>query len=146
MATVDDEDATAALLRRRAAGTLWLPVEGSSMGSSIVTGALVRVVSATRPRIGEVWAFVLHGEVVVHRCVGLRRREGARFRGDARWPDDDPVADRHLIGRVAEARVGDGPPRRVPRRPAAVLLRSARRTLRRVRRRMEPSTRRDDGE
>jgi hypothetical protein len=131
-----DDDAVAALLRRRASGALWLPVEGSSMGSAMVTGSLVRVVGAERPRIGEVWAFVLHREVIVHRCVGARGRRGVRFRGDARWPDDDPVPEQHLIGRVTEVRVGSLPPRRVPRRPVAVLIRSARRRARRVGRRL----------
>jgi hypothetical protein len=133
-----EDDAVAALLRRRAAGTLWLPVRGSSMGSSIVTGSLVRVVPAGRPRIGEVWAFVLDGDVVVHRCVGPRTRQGARFRGDARWPDDDPVPDPRLIGRVTEVRVDERPPRRVPRRPVAVAVRSAHRALRRIRRPLRP--------
>ena len=50
-------DTITRLLRRRAeVGTLWIDTIGNSMGRAIPAGARVRVVAASRPRRGEVWA------------------------------------------------------------------------------------------
>jgi hypothetical protein len=79
--------------------SLWMDVEGASMGSAIPSGSRVRLTLAPAPRFGEVWAYcAADGSIVVHRCLG-RLGEGFRFRGDAAGADP-PVVPVRLIGRV----------------------------------------------
>ena len=96
-------DTISRLLRRRAeVGTLWIDTIGNSMGRAIPAGARVRVVAATRPRRGEVWAICSDdGRVIVHRVLGV---VGGRwwFQGDANRSPDQPVRPERLIGRVDE--------------------------------------------
>lgn len=69
---------------------------------TIEPGSKVRVKASSRPRRGEVWAFVLpDGNLVVHR---LRSSSGGRFtfRGDNNLSNDEPVEDGHLVGRSVE--------------------------------------------
>ncbi len=96
-------DTIARLLRRRAeVGPLWIDTIGNSMGRAVPAGARVRVVAASRPRRGEVWAICSDdGRVVVHRVLGV---VGGRWwlQGDANRSPDLPVELDRLIGRVDE--------------------------------------------
>jgi hypothetical protein len=104
----DAPTATARLLRQRLGGEVWLPVDGHSMRPTIVAPGQVRVVARTRPRIGEVWAFVGDGgRIVGHRCQ-WHRPEGYVFHGDARAVADPVVAPERLIGRAVAVRDGRG--------------------------------------
>ena len=100
-------DAVARLLRARGgAGTVSLPVTGSSMGRTIRDGSVVVVrAGPPDPRRWEVWAYCRpDGRVVVHRVVG-RSDAGWWFRGDAMAGCDPVVPSSALVGRV----VGGGP-------------------------------------
>jgi len=91
---------------RAAAGTrpLWLPVTGSSMATTVLSGDEVLIEQASRPRIAEVWAYVgSSGEIVVHRYV-WNRGGGALLIGDATDVADDLVPLDQLVGRVASRR------------------------------------------
>jgi hypothetical protein len=75
-----------------------------SMQPFIPDGWEVQLVSASRPRRGEVWAFCsAQGDIIVHR---YRRFEGGAhvFRGDVKQDVDAPVSDDQLIGRVTMLR------------------------------------------
>ncbi len=82
---------------------MWVPVNGDSMGSTIIGGGRVRISDPGRgPRRGEIWAFASStGDLVVHR---FRSRDATRcwFRGDGNGYDDVPVLADAVIGRVAE--------------------------------------------
>jgi hypothetical protein len=131
-ATVQEVDAVARLLRRRAGGELWLPVLGPSMEPAILTGSRVRVVGRTRPRPGEVWAFcTVEGSIFVHRCEG-RIGGSFVFRGDAAAHADRSVPAAHLIGIVVEIAGPGGSRIEIGRRHRArSLVRATRRRLRR---------------
>ena len=112
-------DTVTRLLRRRAeAGTLWIDTVGNSMGRAVPAGARVRIVAASRPRRGEVWAMCDDdGRVIVHRVLGS---VGDRWwlQGDANRSPDRPVGFDRLIGRVDEVEVAGrrrrlGAPRRL---------------------------------
>lgn len=92
----------------------WIDVDGPSMGAAIPAGARVRVVGATRPRRGEVWAFCLpDATVVIHRYRRVRHGR-LQFQGDASpWPDE-LIGAELLIGRVAAVDAG-GDTRRLDR-------------------------------
>lgn len=109
-----EPDALAALLRRRVAGApLAVEVSGVSMGPRMVTGSSVEVVAADRPHWGEIWCFAADGgALIVHRCVGWRRRR-ARFWGDANEVIDAPVDESRWIGRVVSVRTPAGVDRRI---------------------------------
>ena len=96
-------DTITRLLRRRAeVGTLWIDTIGNSMGRAVPAGARVRVVAASRPRRGEVWAMCDDdGRIIVHRVLG---EAGERWwlQGDANRSPDLPVRPDRLIGRVDE--------------------------------------------
>ena len=139
----------AKVLRRGvAASARWLDVTGLSMGPDLPGGSRVLVDGATRPRRGEVWAFVGEtGEVVVHRFL---RDVGGQlwFRGDANVAADRPVPPERLIGRVTAVEV-DGRRRdlgRVARWRGrlAVDRRAIRRRLRRVLRQRSGNSRLPD--
>jgi hypothetical protein len=99
-------DTITRLLRRRAeVGTLWIDTIGNSMGRAVPAGARVRVVAASRPRRGEVWAMCDdEGRIIVHRVLG---EAGERWwlQGDANRSPDQPVSLDRLIGRVDEVEV-----------------------------------------
>lgn len=70
------------------------------MGGTIADGDEVELVSAVRPRIGEIWAYIDDsGGIVVHRYVASRRG-GLVFRGDAGASTDRLVVPARLVGRV----------------------------------------------
>ena len=96
-------DTITRLLRRRAeAGTLWIDTIGNSMGRAVPAGARVRVVVASRPRRGEVWAVCDDdGRIIVHRVLGAVGEQWW-LRGDANRSPDLPVRFDRLIGRVDE--------------------------------------------
>jgi phage repressor protein C with HTH and peptisase S24 domain len=121
MTTGDDPlqlaEATARVLRSRvAAGPLWVDVSGDSMQPALPARARVLLAPASKPRRGQVWAFVDEDRlVVVHRY--LRRRPGGSlvFRGDAVGYEDPSVQPNQLVGRVVRAEI-DGRPADVPDR------------------------------
>jgi len=100
MASTTPVAKAAALRAAAAAGTIWLPVKGSSMGRTIHSGDEVLIDPAGTPRLGEVWAFCdAQGEILVHRY--LTRKAGMfRFQGDTNDAVDRPVPPERLIGRV----------------------------------------------
>jgi hypothetical protein len=97
--------AKAALLRRRLAReSMWMPVDGPSMGSSIFPGSEVLVRGGTRPHPGEVWVFYdADGRLIVHRHVWTVR-EVLRFQGDLRMYPDPAITSDQLVGRVRAVR------------------------------------------
>lgn len=104
------------------------------MGRRYRPGATVVVSGSTsRPRIGEVWAFVgVDDRVVVHRCVWSRPSSALRFKGDAERRLDEPVEPNMLVGRVSE--VVDDRRRWVPRRWHALPANAAAYALAAIRR------------
>jgi hypothetical protein len=81
---------------------LWIDTIGNSMGRAVPDGARVRVVAASRPHRGEVWAMCGDdGRVIVHRVLGV---VAGRWwlQGDANRSPDAPVGLDRLIGRVDE--------------------------------------------
>jgi hypothetical protein len=124
------------LLRRRAeTATLWIDAGGSSMGRAIPDRSRVRVVAASRPRRGEVWAMCDdEGRVIVHRALGVVGGQWW-FQGDANRSPDLPVEPDRLIGRVVEVDVGGrrrplGPWRRVVARARLDLAATSKRVRR----------------
>lgn len=78
------------------------------MGRVIVSGSVVAVHAAERPRRGEIWAFVDdEGQVLVHR---IRSIDGETLigRGVGNRRDDLPLTIDRTIGRVASSLAPDG--------------------------------------
>jgi len=96
--------AKARVLRRRVEqGSLWLSVEGESMGPTLGGDSEVLLVGAVRPRRGEIWAFYSDtGDLVVHRCLRVTST-AAVFQGD-RHRRIDTIDDDLLVGRAAAVR------------------------------------------
>jgi len=91
------------------------------MGDTIKNGTEVQLVAASRPRRGEVWAYVDdEGRIVVHRFVGRRRRLLV-FRGDAIASTDLLVAETRLAGKVVSGRDGEAE-RQISRRAGLVRI------------------------
>jgi hypothetical protein len=107
------------------------------MGSTIHEGSHVLLDDASRPRIGEIWAWCADDStVVVHRSLG-RGRDGYRFQGDGRIDGDPPVPPDRIIGRVRQVRYRDeiwvvGWPDRIGRTARLVAVNGARAVARRV--------------
>lgn len=107
MDSVSPETRARALRAAVSAQPLWIATSGSSMGTTIQAGEEVCLVAQSRPRRGEVWAYVDDGgQVVVHRFVG-HRKQLLVFRGDAEQGTDRLVSTARLAGRVAVVRQGD---------------------------------------
>jgi hypothetical protein len=100
-----DVRAKAALLRRRVEHrSMWMWVDGPSMGESIFPGSEVLVRGARRPRLGEVWVFYdAAGKLIVHRHV-WKTRHALRFQGDLRVYPDPPIGPDLLVGAVRAIR------------------------------------------
>jgi len=101
---IGDPDAVANLLRRRVnESELELPVTGSSMLGAIDSDSVVRLVASSRPRPGEVWAFVDNdGRLIVHRIRRLRP-DTVTHRGVGNSRDDEPVSRTRMVGRVVSS-------------------------------------------
>ena len=99
-------DTITRLLRRRAeVEALWIDTIGNSMGRAVPAGARVRVVAASTPRRGEVWAMCDDdARIIVHRALG-EAGDQWWFQGDANRSPDLPVRLDRLIGRVDEVEV-----------------------------------------
>ncbi len=91
---------------------------GTSMLPTIVPGERLLLHCGVEPLVGDVAAYVLHDQVVVHRIVALSREEGWFLAwGDANALPDPPFRHDQLIGTVSGVeRLIAAPPRSVWRR------------------------------
>ncbi len=114
MESISPETSARALRAAVAVEPLWVKAAGSSMEGTIADGDEVKLVSAVRPRLGEIWAYCDEGgRLVVHRFVGLRRGQMV-FRGDARSSTDRLVPPARIAGKVTRLS-SDGSVHRVRR-------------------------------
>jgi hypothetical protein len=82
---------------------------GTSMEPTIAPGAEVVLACGGDPRVGDVIAYVMGDQVVVHRLEARARGGWLLTRGDAHVAPDLPVRAADLLGRVAAVAGPDGP-------------------------------------
>lgn len=115
-----DHDVDALRAALEAAGELWLPVQGESMGKGFAAGSRVRIQRAGdgRPCAGDIVIYARNGRLVAHRVLA---RMGDRYvtKGDARWAWDRPLVRREEIVGVAVAMEPGG--QRLPERAKALM-------------------------